>query len=364
MLASMRRLHPRGRACRGIAVDANGAALGPDCVLVRRTPAGFRCLDGAAANILQKTALGLGHEPGWLFDQCRRIAEALAKGEVALAQIYGLRIPVGDLDDAALRKLADTARLIKANFDPNQARVPAGNPEGGQWTDAGGSDEDAGSADSDDNEGWPAETGDDPFDEDESFGTEDYQPDGESEGSSDRHPPPESGGGDPPPVPAKPPATTKAINRFARRVAEWLARAFALGGELADPYWKLLQTTSWLAEALPGILSYRDPPKTLEELQDAVARRSRAGYQDHHIVEGQYISDHELANWKRFRPRLETRENLVRIPYWKHIEISSWYSKPNRDYGGLTPRDYLRGKSWDEQYRVGVEALRRAGVLR
>ena len=34
---------------------------------------------------------------------------------------------------AWLRKLAG-----KANFDPNQPRVPAGNPDGGQWTDAGG----------------------------------------------------------------------------------------------------------------------------------------------------------------------------------------------------------------------------------
>lgn len=28
--------------------------------------------------------------------------------------------------------------LRKANFDPNQPRVPAGNPDGGQWTDVGG----------------------------------------------------------------------------------------------------------------------------------------------------------------------------------------------------------------------------------
>ena len=124
MLASMRRLHPRGRDCRGIAVDADGATLGPDCVLVRRPPAGFRCLDLAVANALQKAALALAPEPDWLFEQCRRIAEALAKGDVALAQSYGLRIPVAYLDDAALRKLADAACLIKAGFDPNQPRVP------------------------------------------------------------------------------------------------------------------------------------------------------------------------------------------------------------------------------------------------
>jgi hypothetical protein len=277
-----------------------------------------------------------------------------------------LRIPLGDLDDATLRKLADTARFLKANFDPNQARVPAGNPDGGQWTDAGGSDEDAGAADSDDDEGWPAEAGDDALDEDEPFGTEDYEPDGGSESSSDRTPPPEGGGDDPPRIPSEQPRSSQDRNQIARRSAEWLARGFALGFELAEPYWQLLRTTSWLSEALPGILSYRDPPKTLEELQDAVSQRSRAGYQDHHIVESQYGSDHDLANSRRFRPRLETRENLVRIPYWKHVEISTWYSTQNtaRPYNGQSPRDYLRGKSWDEQYEMGLDVLRQFGVLK
>jgi hypothetical protein len=35
-------------------------------------------------------------------------------------------------------KLHVLDRAVKANFDPNQPRVPAGNPDGGQWTDGGG----------------------------------------------------------------------------------------------------------------------------------------------------------------------------------------------------------------------------------
>jgi hypothetical protein len=35
-------------------------------------------------------------------------------------------------------KFAALNRAVKANFDPNQPPVPAGNPDGGQWTDAGG----------------------------------------------------------------------------------------------------------------------------------------------------------------------------------------------------------------------------------
>jgi hypothetical protein len=36
-------------------------------------------------------------------------------------------------------KLLDLERAVKANFNPNQPRVPAGNPDGGQWTGTGGS---------------------------------------------------------------------------------------------------------------------------------------------------------------------------------------------------------------------------------
>ena len=35
-------------------------------------------------------------------------------------------------------KLIDLERALKTNFDPNQPRVPAGNPDGGQWTSTGG----------------------------------------------------------------------------------------------------------------------------------------------------------------------------------------------------------------------------------
>jgi hypothetical protein len=31
-------------------------------------------------------------------------------------------------------KLHDLERTLKANFNPNQPRMPAGNPDGGQWT--------------------------------------------------------------------------------------------------------------------------------------------------------------------------------------------------------------------------------------
>ena len=41
-------------------------------------------------------------------------------------------------------KLRHLASAIETKYDPNQPRVPAGKPDGGQWTDTGGGD--AGSA--------------------------------------------------------------------------------------------------------------------------------------------------------------------------------------------------------------------------
>jgi len=40
--------------------------------------------------------------------------------------------------DNVLAKARALARVVKANFNPNQPRVPRGNPDGGQWTPVGG----------------------------------------------------------------------------------------------------------------------------------------------------------------------------------------------------------------------------------
>src|SRR5579864_8481382 len=102
----MRRLHPRGAACRGICVDVDGAMLGPNCILVERTTTGFRAISRDEAASLQKCFSSLCRDADWLHRQCEHIADALNKGELALAQIYGLHIPTGELDDQHLRRLA------------------------------------------------------------------------------------------------------------------------------------------------------------------------------------------------------------------------------------------------------------------
>jgi hypothetical protein len=145
---TMRRLDVRGPASRGIVVDAKGAMLGPSCTLVQRTAAGYRCVRPAAAAAIQKAVFGAEDEdPDRLFILSRGIAKALNDGELALAQIYGLRIPIAGLDSGQLRKLSAAATWVKANFNPDEPRIPAGEPGAGEWT-YGGDDEGSEAADS------------------------------------------------------------------------------------------------------------------------------------------------------------------------------------------------------------------------
>ena len=73
----------------------------------------------------------------------------LDNGQLALAQIYGLHIPIGDLDDHQLRQIA-RVHFAKAGFNPDEPRVPRGDPHGGEWTDGGGGGGDAPAAASSD----------------------------------------------------------------------------------------------------------------------------------------------------------------------------------------------------------------------
>ena len=131
----MYRLHPRGSASRGVTVDAEGVMLGPDCDLVRRTPAGYRCVTEVEAATIQSVLSNRVEDPDWLFWQCCRIANALDGGNIALAQIHGVQIPTVDLDSVQLEQLASIALCVKANFDPNQPRDAHG-----RWTDADSSE--------------------------------------------------------------------------------------------------------------------------------------------------------------------------------------------------------------------------------
>jgi hypothetical protein len=114
-----------------------------------------------------------------------------------------------------------------------------------------------------------------------------------------------------------------------------------------------------IAQALaPYVRAYFDKPKTLQELRDAASTR-RAGYDMHHVVERATAAADGSENAFVNGP-----ENLVSIPTLKHWDLNRWYQKPNNMFQGLTPRQFLKGKSLAERRRVGLAGLLAIGVLK
>ena len=126
--ATMRRLHDRGPACRGLAVDAEGVMLGPDCSLVRHTPLGYRCADPDELARLTRDVFDGDARLSRLPIVLAGIVKALDGGDLLKAQLLGLEIPIGELNDDRLQRLRAAKDLIKDGFDPNQPR-----DERGRW---------------------------------------------------------------------------------------------------------------------------------------------------------------------------------------------------------------------------------------
>ena len=61
---------------------------------------------------------------------------------------------------------------------------------------------------------------------------------------------------------------------------------------------------------------------------------------------------------------IQSGENIVRIPYYRHKDVQSYYQTPNPLLGGLTPREYLRGRSFQEQFEFGLKVLRDLGIMK
>jgi hypothetical protein len=152
----------------------------------------------------------------------------------------------------------------------------------------------------------------------------------------------------PPIIPKESPPTAPERNDIARAAARWLAQNRG----------HVIEGVDWFLEYEPSVRTYLDPPKSLPELQQAVSA-PKPGYDIHHIVEKTSAEQDRFPKWMINAP-----ENLVRIPRFKHWEINGWYMTKNKNYGDRAPRDYLRGKDWDERWKIGLEALIRHGVLR
>ncbi|UUP16185.1 hypothetical protein [Nitratireductor thuwali] len=228
---------------------------------------------------------------------------------------------IARISEATFRIRAAHLELLlerRANFDPNQPRVPRGHRHGGRWTRTGGWREPAQRTDS-----------------------------GRPRIILASHEPEE------PEVPERRPETARERNRIGRSVARYLKQLPSFRQAL------FLARVGWLAnEAGHTIRSYFDEPRSLEELRER-AKESRSGYDVHHIVEK---TPAYQAGYTR--GMIESADNKILIPRYKHWEITAWYGTRSDKFGGLTPREYLRGRSWEERYRIGIEMLVEKGVLK
>jgi hypothetical protein len=165
--------------------------------------------------------------------------------------------------------------------------------------------------------------------------------------------------GEAPAIPAERPINPAQATEVTKNSARWLQEAKKSGASTqARSFIGKLMDTEWLRGSLPRIASYLEEPKTLQELEGDVSS-PRAGFEVHHRAE-------RTSALRDGYPRsvVNGRGNLVLIPTLRHWEVTGWYMKSNRDFGGLTPREYLRGKSWEERQRIGNQAMKLHGILK
>jgi hypothetical protein len=127
MALPMRQLQERGPGCRGLVVDADGVALGADCVLVRRTSSGYRTVDTDYAEQLFRFAFGNGCDTQHVMMQLRGVERALNDDNLVKAQILGLQSALAGISAEQLKWLDRLGAILK--YDDSQPR-----DNDGRWT--------------------------------------------------------------------------------------------------------------------------------------------------------------------------------------------------------------------------------------
>jgi hypothetical protein len=269
--------------------------------------------------------------------------------------------------DAArfLKPGAEAAKAYPAldrKYSSSQRRVPAGRSDGGQWTsgNANGSGNDQpqpmGSIDFGDLSGLSDLSGlfqIAPTD----FDLEDLTllagdvPTGDS---------PEPPSNEPPEIPTQRPESGGPVMKFIREAVAWTGRVGRYS-PYADVFFGALQQIDETNAITNAIKSANDPPRPLEELQDRVGPKSESGYHDHHIVEESSARDAGFSE-----DLIQGRDNLVRIPVVKHIDITSYYARKTLQSDGsrISPRQSLESVSFEERRQFGLQVLREQGVLK
>lgn len=262
--------------------------------------------------------------------------------------------------------LAEIYPALELKYNANQPRVPAGNPDGGQWTISGGSARlayDAAPADLAQPMGNVA-IRDAARESADLFAITPRRPDrpgvrlaGElPEGGNSNATTPSV---EPPQIPSRMPDSRDERMAFVRNAARWIA-AVGRFAPIVDVYFGALEQVQEINRLTAMIRTANDPARSLEELQRQVGMDSEPGYHDHHVV------NQHVGNRAKFGELIDSKDNVVRIPELKHIEISRYYSTTIEWEDGtlMSPRDRLRTSDFETQRQFGYDVLRKFGVLR
>jgi hypothetical protein len=153
------------------------------------------------------------------------------------------------------------------------------------------------------------------------------------------------------------------IGAVAARIGAAATRIGVRAAEIGNPEVLIAMALAELAAqgleaGAPYVRAYFDGPKSLEELQEGV-KTPQPGYDIHHVVERNTAAPNGSED-----ALINAPDNLVSIPTVKHWELNRWYETPSLEFDKMTPRQYLKGKSWEERYRAGLVGLRAVGVLK
>ena len=95
--------------------------------------------------------------------------------------------------------------------------------------------------------------------------------------------------------------------------------------------------------------------KSFEDFKK-VYGRAGDGMEWHHIVE------QRDANIKQFGPeKIHNIDNMIALPVDVHRKISGHYSSKISEYSNLRVRDWLNSQSFEEQYKYGLDVLKKYG---
>jgi len=119
----------------GRLVDYETGVLRRGRVLVMDAPSAVLFIGlGTRAVRLVRFALGEDDRQNPLAMCCKQIEDEIEEKGAQEPRWARISRAVSVIEDRALRRLAIAELLAKGSYNPDEPRVPAGNPDGGQWT--------------------------------------------------------------------------------------------------------------------------------------------------------------------------------------------------------------------------------------